>query len=622
MHKLPTHLLIFVALILTTFSKPTTTTFETKANGQSLTKNEETIHKCNDIIATTSIAVHTNINLKQHFKITGSIEDWEEEYDDWETEDEDEDEVKDEDNKVISTATSSTDTTETHEENQTGIQLTLSMHEREDPYSAALGFITLYGLERKEMNHLAERLLEYVAERNNANTKNPAIAPTIPTTPTSTTLNSCKILLQFYVKSILVTQYESETIAHSIRRYASEIIKQRRDAKDYPHPIYVLRNYNKLASLPSTSSSFELDAVSQLHNIFNNLPSNIATSQLYSLLNNLVRMKCSTRTKKKKNKDTTTKQNNITKRLKSELATALHVRAIRSQQTNQLKESCELLLEAIIIDRCGSNTHVAIDRWSMLGIMVNTLLKTFAFTQDSILGHEKMYFFKFPLQMEAAQLGINPQSRKWKKARTLQRVICRIHKKVIDLKRIQNIQKTKENKTFKKTFRMQLVDDYNYIEWASLLVSTGTNIKNGLKILKQRCNDNNDNDNDNKILKLLPRGSACYYLGNAYYRVLGKVIQGKLAYDKAWMYHEKDRLKSLETWRGNGNLKTMQEATLIRIQLLAELPNIALNRGQSYVVNGEYQEARSIWEEGVRRNYFIRKSVFFEKKILQTYQSN
>ena len=81
MHKLPTHLLIFVALILTTFSKPTTTTFETKANGQSLTKNEETIHKCNDIIATTSIAVHTNINLKQHFKITGSIEDWEEEYD-------------------------------------------------------------------------------------------------------------------------------------------------------------------------------------------------------------------------------------------------------------------------------------------------------------------------------------------------------------------------------------------------------------------------------------------------------------------------------------------------------------------------------------------------------------
>ena len=45
------------------------------------------------------------------------------------------------------------------------------MHEREDPYSAALGFITLYGLERKEMNHLAERLLEYVAERNNANTK-------------------------------------------------------------------------------------------------------------------------------------------------------------------------------------------------------------------------------------------------------------------------------------------------------------------------------------------------------------------------------------------------------------------------------------------------------------------
>jgi hypothetical protein len=105
----------------------------------------------------------------------------------------------------------------------------------------------------------------------------------------------------------------------------------------------------------------------------------------------------------------------------------------------------------------------------------------------------------------------------------------------------------------------------------------------------------------------IPRGTSCYYLGDALYKSLGKLEEGLQAYNAAWLFHERDRTQSLIESRqaaSRQNIIGMERALRFRDQIMSELPNLLRNRAQAQVANGERKKARLSWREGRRRGWW------------------
>lgn len=134
------------------------------------------------------------------------------------------------------------------------------------------------------------------------------------------------------------------------------------------------------------------------------------------------------------------------------------------------------------------------------------------------------------------------------------------------------------------------------IDWASLIVSTGLDVSTGLQVLQNLCKQ--------KTHVEIPRGTSCYHLGNALYRSLGRIKEGLQAYNAAWKYHEHDRTRTLIASRqaaSRQNIIAMERSSRIRIQVMAELPHILINRGQAQVANGTCENRLFMMHVGCTR---------------------
>ena len=539
---------------------------------------------CARVAATAAITVTTR-KQRQHMLLPtneapGAQEFWEEEYDDW---DSDETDADDSESLLKSNIAASTEKAakEASRSENFEIQLELRMHEGEIPRFAALGFVVLYGLDKNMLPHLTEMLLwdkkrrqENMQEKQHDDEES----------------KLCTIRAKFFTKSILVTQYEGETVMNSVRRYTSEIYRRKLSSKEYPHPIHLLRSFEQRASLPALiptlmSSTKKIPISELLEDIFSKLPSIEAASRLMVEVKAAANVACPTRQQQQQ----PTNQSSTRRR---KVAEALFVRATGLQKLKGelLGDAGAFFFEAGVLAQC--DTKLAINSWLMFGAVLSDLVSQWEL-QPQYQNQKGMInfpgFAKFPTAMEAAQMGTTPESKEWMRSRSMQACKSKALEKSMSLAESQNEQN--------KSFELVHSEYETRVQWAELLVSTGSNVKRGLQVLNSLCYERST----------LLRGSACYSLGNALYRSLGRIEEGSQAYRKAWETHEHDRVQSLLALHeaaGQGDGPATHRATQIRVTVLRQLPSVMLNFGTSLVATGKRQEARESWLEGTRRGWF------------------
>ena len=551
---------------------------------------------CARVAATAAITITTR-KQRQHMLLPtneapGAQEFWEEEYDDWDSDETDADDSESLLKPNIAASTEKAAKEASRSENFE-IQLELRMHEEEKPRFAALGFVVLYGLDKNMLPHLTEMLLwdkkrrqENVQEKQHDEEEQ----------------KLCTIRAKFFTKSILVTQYEGETVMNSVRRYTSEIYRRKLSSKEYPHPIHLLRSFEQRASLPALiptlMSSTKNSVLSELlEDIFSKLPSIEAASRLMVEVKAAANVACPTRQQQQQQQQQQQPTNQSSTR-RRKVAEALFVRATGLQKLKGelLGDAGAFFFEAGVLAQC--DTKLAVNSWLMFGAVLSDLVSQWE-SQPQYQNQNEMInfpgFAKFPTAMEAAQMGTTPESKEWMRSRSMQACKSKALEKSMSLAKSQNEQN--------KSFELVHSEYETRVQWAELLVSTGSNVKRGLQVLNSLCYERSTLLDQHQI----PRGSACNSLGNALYRSLGQIEKGSQAYRKAWETHEHDRVQSLLALHeaaGQGDGPAKRRATQIRVTILNQLPSCLLNFGTSLVAIGKRQEARESWLEGTRRGWF------------------
>ena len=580
------------------------------SNGQS-----HTLEVCKPVVATASITVlqvsmfNSQVGGNSETARTGSQEEWEEEYDDWDDNDVGQSNLP----QTKSFATDPIEMTkdkrpnnlyeEEHNEHVSGIRLNLQLRKGEKPYNAAKGFVELYSLKRNIIPKLISMLQHNwnVRKHQHDSSKDgncSIVAHVVIHSGTQTTKSLKKTPTNGSSSLIKLNLYKDESIVLAVRRYASRLYElttfNSADLKEtirlYPDPLEVLRNFEQYVVPSSTLAMQPLTFVLTQNDLQLKLPYKNVVSHLSNVLNKVLQQPCRQdqngkidQPDQKNHNRKTTKETSDTpwaaiRWRRRDLATVLHVRASQSFSSItfntgvnathasdlQLGNAAVLFLEAAAVD-CGGIREI--EAWSMIGASLN---KWVNWRELNGLEDRDEHGIHFSISFEAAQLGMTPEKlmplrpcqrmsalayqkaaevAEAKKKTLHQQFISALDRMNIDTNNDDTNNEDSDTRSYDTVIDTQLFNMRKYIVYVESCA-----LKLRIDWASLLVSTGLDVATGLQVLQNLckqkthveiPRGTSCYHLGNALYRSLGRIKEGLQAYNAAWQYHEIDRTRTL-----------------------------------------------------------------------------